>query len=284
MVMAVYFNKSMFEAGESDGFYSQIAYAYSTLFSVPDHPMYFVHLLRLLVAFPFYLIYINDLPAYLEGGVLLIYLFPILIFKRSVSYYLCGFIFLTAPWFFSFRSILVMCGMFYLYMCFIDNRRSYFLYSFSGILASLSSGVLLPWIFINFMLIKEVHRKFKYLLLVFVIVLIGFVMSAAHKIQHFFVESGVSHDESFLNNNTFYVSYIEGDYKRLIVYVTLSIGIWFLLIGSLSLRRVDKVFILFMLAAFPTIMFEGIGLVSFIFILLVGAINGLPRKGEGIAL
>jgi len=277
LVVAALFNKSMFDAGTEDGFFSQIAYAYSEISSGPTHPMYFVHLFRLLVALPFYLIYINEFPVLFESVILFLYTLPVLTYRKSLRFYISGFIFLLVPWVLSFRSVLAMCAICYLYICFFDSKRHMFLYIISAILANLSSGVVLAWVIINMLCLKTIYIKYRVSLIFFALGCIGFLMSVIHKMQHFFVKSGVAHNETLFTNNTFYVSYMQADYPRLLVYIALGISLWLLLIASACYKEANQKFLFFMSAAIPTLFFEGIGLVSFVFIFIWSFICGIPK-------
>jgi hypothetical protein len=279
--LAVLLNKSMFDAGSQDGFFSQITYAYSEIFAGPSHPMYFIHLLRLFVALPFYLIYINDLPIIFESIILFFYMLPILTYRENSRFYISGFIFLLLPWVFSFRSVLAMCAICYLYISFFGSKRHMFLYIFSGILANLSSGVVLAWVIINVFCLKTIYFKYKLAIIFFVLGCIGFIVSVVNKIHHFFIMSGGENNESLFTNNTFYVSYHQGDSLRLAVYVLLSVSLLLLLITSSSNERINQKFLFFMIAATPTMFFEGIGLVSFLFIFIWSFVCGVPKRQTG---
>lgn len=277
ILVAALFNKSMFDAGAEDGFFSQIAYAFSEITSGPTHPMYFVHLFRLIVALPFYFIYINELPPLFESVVLFLYMLPVLTYKKNLRFYVSGFIFLLIPWVLSFRSVLAMCAICYLYICFFDSKRHIFLYVVSAILANLSSGVVLAWVIINMLCLKTIRIRYKPSLIFFALGCAGFLISLIHKIQHFFVTTGTAHNETLVTNNTFYVSYIHDDYLRLTVYVTLGISLWLLLITSACYKEVNQKFFFFMTAAIPTLLFEGVGLVSFLFVFIWSFICGIPK-------
>ena len=276
--LAVLINKSMFDAGSQDGFFSQIAYAYSEISSGPSHPMYFIHLFRLFVALPFYLIYINELPAPFESVILFFYMLPILTYRKNSKFYISGFIFLLLPWVFSFRSVLAMCAICYLYISFFDSKRHVFIYILSGLLANLSSGVVLAWVIINVFCLKTIYIKYKLAIIFFVLGCAGFILSVVHKIQHFFIMSGGDSNESLLTNNTFYVSYHQDDNLRLIVYTILGVSLLLLLITSACHKRINQKFLFFMIAATPTLFFEGIGLISFLFIFIWSFICGVPKR------
>lgn len=281
LLLAVFFNKSMFDGGTQDGFFSQITYAYDEISAGPSHPMYFIHLLRLFIVLPFYLIYINELPIIFESIILFFFMLPILTYRKDLRFYISGFIFLLLPWLFSFRSVLAMCAISYLYISFFDSKRHIFLYIFSGILANLSSGVVLAWVIINIFCLKALYIKYKLAIIFFVLGCVGFMLSVINKIHHFFIMSGGENNENLFTNNTFYVSYHQDDILRLTLYVILAVILILLLILSASHKRINQKFLFFMIAATPTLFFEGIGLVSFIFIFIWSFVCGAPKRHTG---
>lgn len=266
-ILAFFVNKSMFDGGYSDGFYAQVAFAFSYMTEGGGfHPLYVVHIMRLFIVLPFYLIDLLELPHLLESLTILLYMYPVYKYSPVVGYRLTQLLYLILPFIFSYRTILVMCSISYLYICLNSPKPRYALFLFSALLANLSSGVILPWILIVLLKGRVVYGQYKKSLIVFVFAAAGFLVSVLHKIQHFFIKSGVSHDETFLSNNTFYVSVVFEQYDRLIIYSLLAILLFLLMMIYLYYSSSRLYGMAFLLGALPTLLFEGVGLVSFMIV------------------
>jgi hypothetical protein len=251
----------MFDAGVLDGFYNQMYYiANGATFSTS--PLYLVHLLRFIVVSPFYYCYINGVNVFFETVLLLMFLLPVVTASFKGRQFYAQILFLYLPIFFSYRSVLVMCAMAYLFICLYGDKKSYLLLIFSALLANLSSGVVVPWVLIAFMNIKELSNDYRFVRVIAALVIIVLGFSIFQKIGFFFYESGGS--GGFWERNTFWVSIKNEQYFRFLFYFLL-VSIWFwitlckIYFASFSMKMYS-----FYLPMIVTFFFEGLGLVSFI--------------------
>ncbi|MGL4923893.1 hypothetical protein [Aeromonas veronii] len=285
IVVANFFNIRMFGQDSADGFYSQISYVSEHLMSGESFsPLFIIHTLRLIAILPFYISDKLGLPAYTDAIFFVFYMRPIISFFKyqGVQGYL-PFIFLFFPLLFSYRSVLGMCSIFYLYMClFYHKKNTSFLFVISALLANLSSGIVLGWAIAVIGSFNYLKLKYVFFKPFFILLCLGFLASLVHKYEFMFSEYGAEVNGGALQRSTFYVAYIYGQHARLLLYALISICISCILMLELfnNKLRVGRHF-LFFLGSVPLLFFEGIGLVSYLFCLLL-YISSLFFKGGRI--
>lgn len=261
LLSAFFFQKSMFDGGGSDGFYSQIFYVVN-VGEWSTSPLYPVHLLRFLVVSPFYYLHVNGVNPIFEAALILMFLMPVLAIKFGSKRVYSQALFIYLPILFSYRSVLVMCSISYLFICLYGCKRRYWMLFLSMLLANLSSGVVLPWVLIALLNIKDLSQKYKVIWFVALgaVVVLGF--SISHKVGFFFGEHAAG--ESVLSRSTFYVSILNEQYLRLALYSLLFLA-WFVIgLASINVKPFPTQLFCFYFPAFVTFFFEGLGLISFL--------------------
>ncbi|MGF1758897.1 hypothetical protein L4D76_13345 [Photobacterium sagamiensis] len=259
----------MFNEFADDGFYSQMLYA-SKVFDgfIDTNPLFFIHVARLFVVGPFFLIYSQKLPVFFEAIFYLLYLVPIInshVFKKIGP---ARIFFILIPIFLSYRSALGMCAMAYLFIIINSANRKYFLLFMSVLLANLSSGIVLSWACIMFFNVKLVLSRYKIMIPISIVLFVGFVGSVSHKIQYMLSERGAEVNGGPIDRSTIVVSFVEGDYARFIIYLLLIATVYFVFQFKLKYAAVSSQLVLFFVPAVINIFFEGIGLISYLFVLI----------------
>lgn len=253
----------MFQFEEhADGFYAQITYA-GKIFSgnFDANPLFFIHVARLIIVSPFYGVYIFKLPAFIEAIFYLVYLSPLLI-RRSQRNFI-QLIFIFFPLIFSYRTSIGMCGMGYLYIILFKNVRSYSLFIISALLANLSSGIVLSWVFASLFAIRYIVKKYVFFVPVFGVLVLGFSMSLIHKIGYMMTEQGAESNGNAVERSTIYVSLIYEQYSRFFIYTVITM-LLYLILNLKIFRNYPNSLFYFFLCAVPGVFLEGIGLISYL--------------------
>lgn len=264
-------NIKMFGHNLADGFYSQISYVSEHISSGGDlSPLFIIHTLRLVAVLPFYMSEQLQLPAYVDAILFIFYLWPIvsIIGAARIKSYL-PFAFLFFPLFFSYRTVLGMCGMCYLYIILFYQRKSTTLLLMSAILANLSSGIIFGWSIAVIGAFKYLKSNYRFFTLFFLLMCLGFLGSFIHKYEFMLSPRGASVNGSVFERSTFYVSYINGQNSRLILYLFMAFSVFFVIyLQCLKDKTLNRYFFFF-IGAMPLILFEGIGLVSYLFCIML---------------
>lgn len=280
-----FLNIKMFGQNSDDGFYSQISYVSEHIASGESFsPLFIIHTLRLIAVLPFYISEQLGLPAYADALCFILYMCPIISsFERRNAQGYLPFIFLFFPLLFSYRTVLGMCSMYYLYIClFYDKKNTSFLFISSAILANLSSGIVLGWAIAVIGSFNYLKLKYIYFKPFFIFLCVGFLGSLLHKYDFMLSEHGAEINGGALQRSTFYVAYTYGQYARLLFYILIAICVYSILMLEVvkNKMRLGRHF-LFFLGSVPLLFFEGIGLVSYMFCLL-SYISSLTFKGGDI--
>ncbi|MFV3352778.1 hypothetical protein [Aeromonas veronii] len=264
-------NIKMFGQNLADGFYSQISYVSEHISSGGDlSPLFIIHTLRLIAVLPFYFSEKLQLPAYVDAILFIFYLWPIvsIIGAARIKSYL-PFVFLFFPLFFSYRTVLGMCGMCYLYLILFYQRKSTILLLMSAMLANLSSGIIFGWSIAVIGSFKYFKSNYRFFTLFFLLICLGFVGSFIHKYEFMISPQGASVNGSVFERSTYYVSYINGQNSRLILYLFMAFSVFFIIyLQCLKDKTLNK-FFFFFIGAIPLTLFEGIGLVSYLYCIIL---------------
>lgn len=258
---AFVFPKSMFDGAGHDGFYNQIFHVAEGEVSHAS-PLYPVHLLRYLVVSPFYYLHTNGYPQIIEAFLVLIFLLPVLTAKFGNKKVYGQVIFVYLPILFSYRSVLAMCSISYLFICLYGDRKNNFRLLLSLFLANLSSGVVLAWVLIVVANIKCLAQRYKYVRVAFLLAIVVLGFSITQKADFFYNEfsSGIT----LFERSTFYVSIINEQYLRFTVYSLLLVAWLIISLAKIEFRSFSWRLYSFYLPMFIAFFFEGIGLISFI--------------------
>lgn len=269
VLLSVYFNISIFSEAGNDGFYSQITYVVNNIYNTSDYsPLFIIHFLRLLIILPFYVVYSLNFPNYFESIIFIFYLMPFFNSKNT-TIKLASIILMFLPIFFSYRTVLGMIGMGYLYLCLFYYKGRYLLLFLSALLANLSSGIVFGWLFSIFTSIKYIKVNYPKVLVFIIIMILGFFGSFIHKYHFMISDVGAMNNGSFWERSTLYESYQNGYYSRFIVYASLVTVILMILVSPQKLSRRW----LFFLGALPLAFVEGIGLISYLFCIIIVIFN-----------
>lgn len=272
VILSNYFNISMFDNNDSDGFKAQIFYVSKIFNGELDYdPLFFVHLVRLIIITPFYINNILGLPNYIESLGFILYLIPF--FKKKylhiVGYLPCLFVFL--PLFVSYRTALGMLSMTYLFILLFCHIKSYSLLFFSALLSNLSSGIVLSWIMVSLGSFFYLKKSYKYLLPLFLVISTGLIGSFINKFYFMFTTNGIKENGSMIERSNIYISIIDGNYFRLFFYISLCLSLLFCIFTSLLINNKnikDRLFIFF-LSGIPAMFSEGLGLISYLMCFLI---------------
>ena len=281
MSVAHFSNLRMFNDDLNDGFFSQIIYVSTSLTGeVPLSPLFVVHFFRFLIVLPFFISFTLDLPAVFDALIFLIYLCPFLASRNKRVFGYLPILFLFLPFLFSYRTVLGMFGMAYLYMCVFAKKPEYRLFVCSALLANLSSGIVLSWGICVVSSLGHFRRNYKFFDLLFFVVFLGLLGSVIHKYEFMFSSKGALANGSALERSTLMVSYLNEQYIKFIFYIgitalivmILTIGVW---AKSFSFRRW-----MFFVGAVPVVFFEGIGLVSYLICIIILFSNNFRWKSR----
>ncbi len=262
--------RTIFSMGVEDGFYQQVA----SETSFTGGPLAFVHLARFAVVLPFLMVYQAGLPPVVESTVALLYVLPILLAKGPTGrHHWAQPLLFYAIFPFGYRAVLCMCGIGYLFLH--DHvRRNLPLFALSALLANLSSGVVMAWLFIVLWRHGGKLARHPALLVVTGVLSTGFVISILQKREFFDTDSAVDtvvpivSENMIINSfarNTIIVSWYYGNYLRAVCYTLLFLLAVFLLVYVVLNKFRYADYLGFWLASIPMFFLEGLGPVSFCF-------------------
>ncbi|WP_445765660.1 hypothetical protein [Rheinheimera sp.] len=279
MSVAHFSNLRMFNDDLNDGFFSQIIYVSTSLTGeVPLSPLFVVHFFRFLIVLPFFVSFTLNLPAIFDAVIFLIYLSPFLASRNRGIFGYLPVLFLFFPLLFSYRTVLGMFGMAYLYICVFAKKPEYRLFVCSALLANLSSGIVLSWGVGVVASLSHFRKNYRFFDVLFIIVCLGFIGSVIHKYEFMFSSKGAHDNGNALERSTLMVSYLNEQYVKFLFYIgitslvlmILTVGAW---AKSFSFRRW-----MFFLGAVPVVFFEGIGLVSYLICIILLLFNNFKWK------
>ncbi|WP_348688061.1 hypothetical protein [Aeromonas bestiarum] len=268
---ANFLNIKMFGQNSADGFYSQISYVSEHINSGGDlSPLFLIHTLRLIAVLPFYISEQLELPAYADAVLFIFYIWPIVsvIGAARIKSYL-PFVFLFFPLFFSYRTVLGMCGMCYLYIILFYQRKNTTLLLMSAMLANLSSGIIFGWSIAVIGSFKYLKSNYKFFTLFFLLICAGFLGSFIHKYEFMLSPQGASVNGNIFERSTYYVSYVNGQNSRLVLYLLMAFSIFFVIYLQCLKEKIFNRYFFFFIGAIPLTLFEGIGLVSYLFCIIL---------------
>lgn len=273
-----------------DGYTAQVQYIWNYFNggnSILDlEPLLWIHALRALIAYLF--VSLEEI-----GGnalvvlALMILTVPIL---QVFSVLERGYLILVLPLIevgVSERTFLVIIATAYL-VIFIRNGRSAHLLPISFILSNLSSGSVMNNLIISSTVARKHRVTSKGLYLYIVALVISFIISVADKYQGFSEQRagydstvyGASGFEAILSRSTIFVSWMDGNYARVAVYVFIATVALGLMIFALKNRQY-RGYAVIMLSVIPSLIFEGLGFMSLLVpILLFLAGEKLPWRPQ----
>lgn len=279
IVSGLFIPKGMFSGGESDGFYAQMFHVIGE--DSRSSPLYWVHMARFWAVSPFFAAHVHNILPLLEAVLMVFFLLPVLTVKFGEKRPYFQVLFVYLPLLFSFRSVLVMCAIAYLFICLYGSERSYIRLGFSALLANLSSGVVLPWLIIAMLCRKRLARFYRFFNLIVLVAIVLLAFSVVQKFDFFF--GSASQGGSLIERNTFSVSLANQQYLRLGLYTSLLLA-WFLIVlNCFFSRQFRSTFSVFFLPIVVTPLLEGLGFVSFLIPIcwyFMGVTNQIIRSDQ----
>lgn len=275
-----------------DGFTNQVTYVWNylgggnSIFSM--EPLIWIHALRAAIATVFVFIEETFGTGASSFSMLLLFLPVVRMFIELRRGYFAWAIPLTVI-IFSSRTVLVIISVAYLIMFISRNRPLYFL-SLSFIFANLSSGAVMNNLIIATILVRN-HRPKSLALHVYIAaLLISFAISALDKYEGFVEQRsgydsavyGASGIEAILSRSTIMISLMEGNYLRFGAYTGMACAALFLFFVAWRIPNY-RGYIAILLSAVPSVIFEGLGLVSLLIpVLLLVAGARLPWRPDRV--
>jgi len=265
----VILKKSIFSLGEQDGFYMQIAdvVAYLQGFAPWESPVQAVHLVRLVVVYPYLAVYLAKLPPFIETALLIPYVLPILSAKFNGKSHAIQYMCLLLPFALSTRAALIAYGFAFLYIYLFSDRKSPWMLLISFLVSFLSSGVVLSWLIIAFLCQRQMLKSNRLGMPLVAAGLLGLGVSLADKFTFFNSRSaGTSSTglQSAVERSTIVDALQRGDLAKFGVYLVLiTVGVWFLW-QLFTAPKIPRTLLFFFAACIPGFAMEGLAAMAYI--------------------
>lgn len=265
-------DKTFLSLTDLDGFTVQVTYIELVLESGNNlfdlEPLLWIHALRALVANIF--VWVEESIGIGFSFFLILLLFvPVLRLFANLRW---GFFVFAIPFaaaILSPRAALTMIAVAYL-VAFIINGNAKLL-PVSFLFANLSSGTVLNNLIISVLLGRNYHPRSTALYVYIVSLAISMFISFTDKYEGFAEQrdgytataAGATGIWAIISRSTIIVSLQEGDYARFFAYLAFGAVALFLLFVSLRLREY-RGYTVILLSAFPSLLVEGLGVVSLV--------------------
>jgi hypothetical protein len=273
--------KSMFSAGENDGFFLGIQASKSFSWNGMEYLLELVHAVRFVVAYPFLWIFEHGYPPVFESMVLLGYMLPIANaeFNGKKKYFQVAFLYF--PFFISYRSVLVACSVGYLFLLIYSEKKSSTLVWISALLANLSSGVVMGWLLVVLSNYRRLSSKTRKLSLIVACMLLSLSFSLSQKVEFFSDEARATDTsngavEAF-QRNTLIVSYENHQYARLVIYCLAVLMLMVILVHGMLQKRGFQKSSWFYVCSIPGLFMEGLSVLAFVVPILWFYLGIRPR-------
>jgi hypothetical protein len=276
--------KALFNFEEVDGFTYQMVYIRTVIDArVPFwslEPLLMIHWLRYYVTLPIDIFDQSSLR-FFSPVIGLSLVFPLFFLFKTVPGRVLSISLLLVLFFMSYRNMLVICGIGYLFL-YCQYNRNFILLLISALLVNLSSGsVLVAIVCAVFLLL---HYRIKsiafvvYLIFLFLSLVIslqdkyiGFALGEAGYAATEFNASGVY---AVITRSTIYVSLVTGNFLRAGLYLAIgAIAVVVVIVASASPRY--RGYAVLFVASLPVFLVEGLGVVALIVPVLL-FLSGAP--------
>lgn len=288
LFVSLQFSKTMFHYDPMDGFTHNVLQMNQNLFDW--YVLWPVHFLRYVTTYPFFWLEQNEYPVALQNILMLFYMLPVLVVKTGSIFRYLRFIILALPFVLSFRTCLTITSITLLFLYIHYPIKNKYAFLVSALFANLSSGVVLSWVALVCMYVKNLEVKRSIVVISFLVLSFCLCFSLGHK---FFFFSGleavvISEGEGIASvssivprlpvfecnslfckamaRNTILISWFEGNMPRFLVY--LGLFILYLAIAVYCFCRKIPSFKFFAFAI-PGFFFEGIWPISFVLCSLI---------------
>jgi hypothetical protein len=272
LVLAHITDRKMITGLVTDGFFAQIrdiAFSLETnTFDPVAEPLYAVHLVRFLIVYPWFMAWLNGMPAIVDALLLLPLLLTVALARFNNRYSILSLLIFLLPLAFSYRTILVIVGMANLYIVLYSDKKEPWRIYLSGLLAFLSSGVTLAWLIVIFINARQFTKQKIALYTAIFILFASLIASIAQKIRFFSnAPSGASKSSgilSALERNTIFMSYNTDDTKRFLAYCIILAAVTWFLVTIYKMGEKYRTLLYFFLTAAASFVFEGLGPIAFL--------------------
>jgi|GEM_PF-3214577 len=272
LILAQVIDRRMITGLESDGFFAQIrgmAIALETnTFDPVAEPLYAVHLVRFFIVYPWFMAWLNGMPALIDGLLILPLLLTVALARFNNRYSVLSLLIFLLPLAFSYRTILVIVGMANLYIVLYSDQKQPWRIYLSGLLAFLSSGVTLAWLIVVLINSGQFKRQQIALYSAITILFASLIASIAQKITFFnSAPKGASKSSgilSALERNTIFMSYNTDDTKRFVAYCIVLASVTWFLVTIYKMGDKYRALLYFFLTAAASFVFEGLGPIAFL--------------------
>ncbi|SHH04035.1 hypothetical protein [Pedobacter caeni] len=287
IVASFFFKLNLFGADlMEDGFFSQINFISNADSGIEG--LGYMHYVRFVSVYPFFFVWLSELPNYYNALLLAIILLPVLSFNSRVkkNNFLPLFI-LILPFFFSIRITLAATSFAYFYVFLFGERKKLYLLILSLLFALLSSGTLLCYFMILFFYRKSLTKTYPLLFKILsVFIVLGIGVALQNKYEGVsegasgFSDDGQSYTGlnaiwGLLVRGTLIVSLQTGQYARAVAYAILYfIGVMLALMIA-SKEAVKNKYLGFFIPMLIIFWFEGMGFISYQYCFILFVINNL---------
>ena len=292
MLALLYMQKPFFYPGDYDGFTVGMRYVAAAPWQEwTQNPLYWVHIVRFIAVWPFWLVKDTAIAPLFNAVGMMAILWPLATTTlahhtrahplRSVLFYL--------PIFVSFRSILVVAGVGYMFLMYFRRLQSAPVMFLSVLFANLSSASLAVWLL--GMLVQG--RKFAGSLVYYGVVALAMLSisaSLSHKIPYFgqvavqaeslpsvAIEHKIQRSlmliekivRAAVDRNTILISLKEGNTLRALFYIAILAALIAAILRCLQLPILRWNIGLFLILCGPVFLLEGLGVVCLIAPLII---------------
>jgi len=276
------------DAISTDGYASQVAFIRALVEGggnlLEVDPLYWIHGVRTLLALGFEAAHANG-GALATAAVVLACIWPILaLFDGAPRRALALLLPLTAMAL-SYRAVLVLVAIGYV-LLYVVRRRSAVYLLLAFVFANLSSGAVLSGLLIALLLAAGYRRMTPSMLIFVAGMVLSLGVSVADKYAGFMAKEegynatveGATGLVALLSRSTIFVSVMEGDYLRALIYAGMFVGALYALVYAARRRRYGGYAAIF-ICTVPAFLLEGLGVISLVVpVLMFLAGAPLPRK------
>ena len=256
-----------------DGFATQMSQLIANLeslgswYDITSIQLGALHLARFLSVYPFYWMSYEGYHHFFQYLLILFALAPVLLASFQGRCHALQVFVIYMPFFLSFRAILVVCAISYLFVLLFGDRKSHSLLLLSAAWANLSSGSAIGWLLIALLNSNQLFRRYRAAWMIAVCLMaLGIYASVCHKMIYFDDLRSVQTTSVYamIRQCTLAESYRNGQLARLFVYAVMLMAGVGVVVRLWLERHTKKNFTLFYLVAIPGFLVEGLSVIGFV--------------------
>ncbi len=276
------------DAISTDGYASQVAFIRALIEGGGNllnvDPLYWIHGVRTVLALGFEAVHTNG-GALATAAVMLACIWPILALFDGAPRSVLALLLPLTMMALSYRAVLVLVAIGYI-LLYIVRRRSAVYLLLAFVFANLSSGAVLSGLLIALLLAAGYRRMTPSMLIFVACMVFSLAISVADKYEGFLAQDegydatveGATGLVALLSRSTIFVSVMEGDYLRALVYTGMFVGALYALVYAAKRRSYGGYAGIF-ICTVPAFLLEGLGVISLVVpVLMFLAGAPLPRK------